>query len=88
MGCSFAFTNSSEKSANPYAIVSRGAHRNVTKRVDSITHQKNTNEQGHNRRNVSNTCGRDRAKVISDVIVDDIGETRPAQPKTNLSTRA
>ena len=60
-------------------------HGRVANGMNGVTHQEDTDHEGHDGRDIGHTGGRDRTEVFNDEVVDDVRETRPKQPETNRS---
>ena len=54
--------------------------------MNHVARQEDTDYERNDRRNIGDTGGRNRAELFNDEIVDDVGETRPKQPKTKDQT--
>jgi len=61
-------------------------HGCVANRMNGVTHQEDTDQEGHDGRDAGHTGGRDRTEVFNDEVVDAVRETRPKQPETNNQT--
>src|SRR6187455_1515495 len=61
-------------------------HGRVANGMNGVTHQKDTDPEGYDGRDVGHTGGGDRTEVCNDEVVDDVRETGPKQPKTNNQT--
>ena len=57
-------------------------HGKVAKRMNHVARQEDTDDERHDRRDIGNACSSDRAKVLNNVVVNDVSQTRPAQPQT------
>jgi len=54
--------------------------------MNHVARQEDADDERHDRRDIGNACSSDRAKVLNDEVVDDVSQSRPAQPQTKDQT--